>query len=637
MVEPRQAEAMAAALAHRGPDGAGSFAWPAEAPRVALAMRRLAVLDLETGDQPVFSEDGQIAVVCNGELYNYVELRAELAARGHCFRSRGDTEVLAHLYEERGVDLFASLRGMYAFALWDAARARLVLAVDHLGIKPLYVHTAAGRLRFASEIKGLLADPQVPRRVRTEAIETFLRFGYPIGEQTLLDGIERLPPGSALVVERGRVTRLRHWRPRLQGPAEHRGEAAPALGVRDCLRDAVRVHMRSDVPLGLFLSGGIDSTGLLALMRREAGPVRTFTVGYDGGPPTPHDETAQAAQVARWAGSVHRELRLSPREWWTTLERYIGSHDEPNANASMVALLALAREAAREVRVVLNGTGGDELFGGYPAHLRFPRVMRRHARLSARYPAWLRARVAAALSIGERWYPALRRWPLAARAPAAIAGRRAAWLPGDEGLRRLASFEALVLTDHLRGQLLRPELQAIQPRARHAETTYRTLLADAQLAASDPAGVAQALVMRTWLPGNGLLALDTVTMAHGLEARVPYFDRALMERVFGLNPESRLRRGKALLVAALSPDLPPPFLRRAKRPFETPLQRWLDRDLAGELRSVLLDPGARIRELVRTPVVERMLARQATRRAEHSELLLRLVMLELWWRRVLAP
>ena len=409
-------------LVHRGPDSSGFYVFPDEAPRICLGVRRLSIIDLETGDQPLFNEDRTLALVFNGEIYNHVELRAELEQRGHRFRSGNDGETLVHLYEERDLELFASLRGMYAFALWDAARERLVLAVDHVGIKPLYVAEGGGRLRFASEAKALFADPALPRRIDLAAVDTYLTFGYMVGPDTLLEGVRRLPPGHAMVVEGGTARLVRHFTlrypPALQRPLDARAVVEEA---RTRFREAVRLHLRSDVPLGLFLSGGIDSTAVLGAMHAEAGGrVKTFTVGYlasDGSVPSA-DETVAARRAAAHFGTDHHELRLSAEDWWTTLGEYVSAHDEPNANPSMVSLQALSRVAAREVKVALNGTGGDELYAGYRAHRVHPRLLRAGAVAGADHTSGVAA-------VGGRSAVAAGRGD-ASRAPAAAAPRCAA-------------------------------------------------------------------------------------------------------------------------------------------------------------------------------------------------------------------
>jgi asparagine synthase (glutamine-hydrolysing) len=638
-VDPGLVRAMTRALVHRGPDGEGFFAWPAAAPQVALGMRRLSIIDLATGDQPILSEDGSIAVVCNGEIYNYVELRAELEAQGHRFRTRSDTETLVHLYERDGLELFRRLRGMYAFALWDSRAERLVLAVDHVGIKPLYLMERDGRLLFASEAKAFFVDPDVPRRLNLAALDTYLSFGYMIGADTLHEGIRRLPAGHALVVERGVSRLLQHWELRYPPTAERLADPrAAADELRARCADAVRLHVRSDVPLGLFLSGGLDSASLLALMTPLGpAPVRTFTVGYDTGRgiAVANDERAQARRVAAHFGAEHCEHVLSAAEWWETLAAYAYHHDEPNANSSAVSLQALARTTSRHVTVVLNGTGGDELFAGYAAHRAIARVIRASGRLDRVLPVTLRARL-----VGRPWrrfetaYPALRRRRWLGALPGYLAAPRALFLPLEDGLRRMASFESLVLTDSLRDRLYGTARAAEAHRMGHAARAYREILQAS--ATEDPADLAHALVMRTWLPGNGLLALDKVTMAHSLEARVPFFDPPLLRFAARLTPAGRA--GKRPLREAMRGDLPDHVLERPKRPFGTPILEWLDHDLAERVREVLLDERALGRGLFDRSAVQALLHRHYQRRAEHTELLFRLVLLELWQRSTLdAP
>jgi asparagine synthase (glutamine-hydrolysing) len=631
--DPALVRAMTGRLVHRGPDGEGFFAWPPAAPRVALGIRRLRIIDLATGDQPIFSEDGSVAVVCNGEVYNYLELRAELEAQGHTFRTRSDTETLVHLYERDGLDLFRHLRGMYAFALWDVRAERLVLAVDHVGIKPLYLAERDGRLRFASEVKALLADPDLPRRLNPATLDTYLSFGYMIGAETLYESVRRLPAGHALVVERGGARLVRHWQLRYPAPGERTTDRrAAALELRERLGEAVRLHLRSDVPVGLFLSGGLDSATLLALMAREApSPVRTFTVGYRTarGIALSDDERAPARRVAAHFGAEHCERVVSAADWWEALTAYAYHHDEPNANSSAVTLHALAETAARHVRVVLNGTGGDELFAGYAAHRQVPRVIRAGARLDRVLPVALRHRL-----VGRPWgrleavYPRLRRLRWLGALPAYLTAPRALFLPLDDGLRRMASFEGLVLTDVQRDRLYGAGLAAESRRAGHAARAYREILRDS--AADDPADVAHALVIHTWLQGNGLLALDKVTMAHSLEARVPFFDPPLLELAARLSPG--LRAGKRLLRDAMAAELPGAVLARPKRPFETPIREWFDHDLAARVRGVLLDGTTLGRGLFDRAALEALVRRHDRRQAEQTELIFRLVLLELWQR-----
>lgn len=632
-VDPALVRAMTGAIVHRGPDGSGFYQWPEHSPRLALGMRRLSIIDLDTGDQPMFNEDRSIALVFNGEIYNYVELRAALQAQGHTFRTQADTEVLAHLYEQHGLDLFAHLRGMYAFALWDARAERLVLAVDPVGIKPLYLAERGGMLRFASEVKALLQDADLPRRLNLATLDTYLSFGYMIGEETLYEGVRRLPPGHALVVERGSQRLLRHWTPRFP-PASERPQdpAAIARETRERLAESVRLHLRSDVPLGLFLSGGIDSAGLLALMSQMApGRVRTFSVGYDvgRGAANPDDETLHARRIATHFGADHHEKIITAEDWWDTLLAYVYYHDEPNANPSIISLQALGADTAQHVKVVLNGTGGDELFGGYQAHRVFPWILRNAARLDRLVPRPLRAAL-----IGRPWqaleplYPALRRVRILGALPAYLPEWRALFLPAPEGLRRVASFEGLTFTDTLRARLYGPALRSAWHDAQHKERAYVEILRRAW--ADDPADTAAALMLLTWLPGNGLLAVDKVTMAHSLEARVPYFDPPLLDFALSVPPAIRLRENKVVLREALRDDLPDFALRRPKQPFGTPILRWFDTALADRVQAVLLDERSLARGLFDRAALEGVLRGHFSGRTERVEVVFRLLLLELW-------
>lgn len=634
---PSLVAAMCRALAHRGPDSEGFYSDPAAVPRVCLGVRRLAIVDLETGDQPLFNEDRSVVVVFNGQIANHVELRADLVGRGHRFRSGNDGETLVHLYEERGLELFAALRGMYAFALWDASRDRLLLAVDHVGIKPLYIADRSGRLRFASDARALLCDPTLPRRLALPAVDTYLTFGSMFGSETLIEGVRRLPPGHVMVVEGGTSRLQRHFTLGYP-PLAHRPSDPEAIidETRARFTEAVRLHLRSDAPLGLFLSGGIDSSAILAAMHQATGsPVTTFTVGYDpsDGRPSASDESAAAQRVAAHFSTDHHELRLSADEWWTTLGEYAGA-GEAIANPSMVTLFALARLASRHVKVALNGTGGDELFAGYRGHRVHPRLLRVGGIAEQLVPSSLRH-----VATGPLWQrlepflPAFRRRRVVGALPPLLCELRATLLSRSESLRRLASFDGWTFSDTLRRELYSPELGDAWTDVRHAEGAFAEVLAAAT--ADDPADLVHALTIAGWLPANGLLALDGVTMAHGLEARVPFFDPPLLGYAASLPPRIRGRGEKWLLREAMRRDLPSFAVDRPKQAFETPLGRWFDRDLGSRLQEVLLDPVSLGRGIFRAEVVERMLGRHLRGEVDHTELIFRLVVLELWQTAVL--
>ncbi|NDJ74880.1 MAG: asparagine synthase (glutamine-hydrolyzing) [Chloroflexi bacterium] len=634
--DPALVRAMTGTIVHRGPDGDGFFHWPEAGPNVALGMRRLSIIDLDTGDQPIYNEDRSLAIVFNGEIYNYLELRAELEQHGHTFRTQTDTETLVHGYEQWGLDLFAHLRGMYAFALWDANAERLLLAVDHVGIKPLYLAERDGRLLFASEVKALFADPDLPRALNLATLDTFLAFGYMIGAETLYDGVRRLPPGHALVIERGGEQKLiRHWNTNYLAPPERPHDIQAIVAeARERLRESVRLHLRSDVPLGLFLSGGIDSATMLALMSQmEPGKVKTFSVGYDvgQGAANPDDETQHARRIAAHFQSDHHEHIITAGDWWDFLLAYVYHHDEPNANPSIVSLQALAELTAQHVKVVLNGTGGDELFCGYRAHRRFPWLVQTAARLDRVLPRRARHTL-----IGKPWktlealYPAMRRVRFVGALPAYLPEWRALHLPLHEGLRRLASFEGLTFSDTLRDRLYSADVRAAWDRARHKEEAYAAIFRRSYT--DDPGDMAQALHIHTWLPGNGLLAVDKVTMAHSLEARVPFFDPPLVDFAMRVPSDVRLQANKFVLREALHADLPDFALQRPKQPFGTPILRWFDHDLRDRVQAVLLDERSLNRGLFKRDALETLLRRHFNGQVDRVQVVFRLLLLELWHR-----
>ncbi len=636
-LNPAWTRAMAARIAHRGPDGEGFF----DAPGIALGMRRLSIIDLSGGDQPIYNEDRSLAVVCNGEIYNYVELRQQLSAQGHSFSTRTDVEVILHLYEQHGMGLFDHLRGMYAFALWDARRGRLLVAVDHIGIKPLYLYERDGRLFFASEIKALAAVPEVHLALDPAVLDTYLSFGYMLGEKTLFAGVRRLQPGHYLLVDTrtGTMQQERFWRwgaaaDDPQTPAARPQNAQEAVvQARELLRDAVRLHLRSDVPLGLFLSGGVDSATVLALMSEfEPERVRTYTVGYDV--PTRDNEQAQAARIAKHFGTQHHELTITAEDWWAHLIASVYHADEPVEDPAFVSLKALAEVTARDVKVVLGGIGGDELFGGYPAHRLWPRVLRWGARLRRLGPVtWAGERSLRAL---EAFAPKLKRVRILGALPYYVPRWHALFLPPQEGLRRLSSFEGYVFSDRLRRRLYTSETWAAWQQSLHKERTFAALLESTLADDPDPVNMAQAVVVQTWLPADGLLLSDKITMAHSLELRVPFFDRPLLD--FAITLPSELKRGgnKWLLREAMRPYLPPWALERPKKYFGSPVLQWLDGPLRSRAQEILLDSRTLQRGYFQPQALERLLVRHFTRREEHVQLVSRLLLLELWQRAFLG-
>ncbi len=609
---------MVAKLAHRGPDGHG--VQPLD--HATLGHTRLAILDLAGGHQPMQYEDTWIAF--NGEIYNYRELQTTLQGRGHALRTRSDTETILHLYEDHDLTLFDHLRGMYAFALWDSRRERLLLAVDHIGIKPLYVAQVGNVLIFASEVKALFAyGDDVPRILNLPALETYLTYGFMVGDETPFEGIRRLDPGTALVVEKGAVRTIQHWA--MTYPEQPMSEAEAVERVRATLREAVSIHLRSDVPLGLFLSGGVDSATLLALMAGElSGTIETFSVGYSDGD-HPDDELSAARASAACFSGTHHELTLTAADWWGHVERYVYAHDEPNANPSAVSLLALSELTGRHVKVVLNGIGSDELFAGYALYRDLPRALRQAATIRRLLPALLRNAARGAIRSAEGLYPFLRQGRFVGAVPNLFPPAYHRLEPDEvHHLWRTMAFDGTVFTDGLRRSLL------CLPEGGRAFSVFQALLARA------PQTMAENLIhwlkMYLWLPGNGLLSADKVSMAHSLEGRVPFFDRILMELVGTIPAAIRLKGNKFLLRAAMDETLPAPIRDRAKKPFGTPIRAWFEGALRERLREVLYDPAARQRPYLDGVVYRRLIDGHFAGRTSQTELIWRLVTLELWVR-----
>jgi asparagine synthase (glutamine-hydrolysing) len=612
-------------IRHRGPDGDGYYC----ATNVALGMRRLSIIDIDGSDQPLYNEDRSIALVFNGEIYNYRELRADLLRDGHQLTTDGDGETIIHLYEQHGLDLFAHLRGMYAFALWDTSAGRLVLAVDHIGMKPLYVAEHDGLLRFSSEAKALFADDALPRGLNLDVVDTFLSFGYMIGEDTLFAGVRRLPPGHALVAENGTTRLHKHWEFPAPLPTDNEPTEAEVIDeARRLLEGSVRIHLRSDVPLGLFLSGGIDSASVLALMEREAGGrIKSFTVGYDA--ETPDNELLQARRIAEHFNTEHHERVITADDWWDGFERYVYHHDEPNANPSAVSLMLLSEETAKHVKVVLTGLGGDELFGGYAHHRSIPWALKTHERLG-----WL-SPLSGTLAALEKYYPAFKRYRYVGALPTYLPLLRQTLLPREDALLRMQSYDGMVFSDSLRIRLYGANLMGAWRRAQHKEATYRAILEKSWR--DDPSNTAQALVINTWLTGNALLSQDKTAMAHSLEARVPFFDPAMLRFAASVPSDIRMRANKYVLREAMRPYVPEFALERPKQPFSTPIRHWFGGALADRIQGVLLDDHTVVGDLLNRGEVKRLVQTHFSGRESHVEVIFRLLTLELWARRFLQP
>ena len=598
-------------LHHRGPDARGEFGSSAG----GIAQNRLAIIDLVTGDPPITNEDESVAVVLNGEIYNYREIRSDLAAREHAFRSHGDTEVIAHLAEDVApVQLARRLQGMFAFAIWDETRRRLVLGRDRLGKKPLFYWSGGGRLVFGSEIKALLADPGVPRRLDVSAIPAYLTFGYAPTPRTFFDGIRSLPPGHVLTFEPGSEPVLeRYWEPPVagrDGAATHDVSADDAAGeVRRLLEAAVRRRLVSDVPLGAFLSGGIDSSTVVALMAAELDrPVQTFTIGFedrDG-----YDERPYARLAARRHATDHHEFVVRP-DAVDLVERLVWHHDQPFGDSSAIPTFLLSEVTRRHVTVALSGDGGDELFAGYE-----------------RFAAGLAARRYAALpGVVQHGIRAT----LALLPPRSLGGRAGS-------LQRFARVAELGLPDAYRSWIS------------YVPDDERASLLDgggddwgiedyrATWRSSEGARTLDRLLdlnLRTYLLDDLLVKADRMSMAHGLEVRSPFLDAELLTYASRLHPRLKARGVslKRVLKTAVADLVPAEIISRPKRGFGVPLDRWFRQDLRSYLRVTLGAGDARVKRHLVPEAVDRLLAEHDAGVRNHGQAIWTLLTLEVFLRR----
>jgi asparagine synthase (glutamine-hydrolysing) len=609
-VHPETLASMVATMSHRGPDGDG--AWIGD--DVGLGMRRLAIIDVDGGRQPLANEDGSVRVVFNGEIYNHRRLRESLVNRGHRLASATDGEVIAHLWEEHGADCVARLDGIFAFALWDTRRRALLLARDQLGVKPLYLHRRGGNVRFASELKALLADPAVDRRPDLTALDAHLTFRFTPSPLTLIEGVEKLEPATFLLIEDGAERRVRYWDP---APIQRDDLSldAAASELRDRLADAVRRQMMSDRPIGAMLSGGIDSAAVVALMAQAGGRVRTFTVGFEGGGES--DETALARQTARLFDTDHHEMIVAPGDFREELPAAIEMLEEPVGTTSAIGFREVSRLARPLVPVLLSGQGADELLAGYWRYV----------------GEWIASRSTAAVD-----RTGLRR-PLAAAAERTRSARVKRGLAALQHAGTLERFLRIyaVFDDDQKAALYGPALGAA------ASTSRRTseAIERHRLRAADRDSLAQMLFVdtRLWLPDDLLLVGDKMSMAESVEMRVPFLDRGVVEFVESLPTAYKLRRGVRKLVhkRAMAPMLPARIVHRKERGFQTPMDRWLRGPQMGDFaREVLLDPGGTCAALMHRDAIACLLERHRSGRADYTRQLFCLLSLELWSRRFLA-
>ncbi len=590
---PTEAEVrpMVDRIRHRGPDGDGFlFDGP-----IGMGMRRLAIIDLSTGDQPLFSEDGTIAVVFNGEIFNYRELRAELVGRGHTLRTSGDTETLVHLYEDFGTQMLTRLNGMFAFALWDRRRGRLLLARDRMGIKPLYLARVGQRLLFGSELKALLTRPELSRTLDRQSLGDYLTLGYIPGEHTPFAAVRRLLPGHYLLADRDGVTTQRWWDLAAlpTDTDEHTETALPEL-----FDDAVRMRMIADVPVAAFLSGGLDSSLVVATAApRSPHALQTYHVRFAH---TMLDESPYARAVAARSGTDFHEVVAEPTMLTGMLDRIAWHMDEPIADTAVLSSFLVSRLAAQTVKVCLSGLGGDELFGGY-----------------ARYLAGDPGRIRTIFAGAPR---------LAGALAAPMRSLRHGW--GDELLLAAGQHHAWRSYMHHLRILPDDRVADLGLRSERAET----LIADLwrRYPGHDPVGRRQFIDQQSYLPDQILALTDKLSMAHSLEARVPFLDYRLVALAARLPAERKQtsERYKIALVDGLGDRLPQEVLRRPKWGFDAPFKHW-----GGE---AAIEPRLRrlpdaLRDIVDRRAVRRLLDEAATGKG-YGRSIFALLMLESWLR-----
>ena len=592
---------MCAVIRHRGPDDEGTHVEPG----AALGMRRLSIIDLATGHQPIRNEDATVWVVFNGEIYNFRELKADLTARGHRFYTSTDTETIVHAYEEWGESAFARLRGMFGIALWDRGTATLLLVRDRLGIKPLYYAERDGRLYYGSELKSLIVTGAIEPEIDAAALEHYLAFLYTPGDQSIFSGVRKLPPGHLLRWRNGSARVAAYWTPPLDEQSSmDEGEATDELLAR--LQDAVRSHLVSDVPLGAFLSGGIDSSLVVGLMAQATDrPVKTFSIGFDE---PEWDELEAARTVARHFGTDHHEFIVRP-DALGIADRLVQHFDEPFGDSSAIPTWYVSEMARRHVTVVLSGDGGDELFGGYDRYLPHPAVAMfdRFA-----FPGAYQA----AGAIGHRL-------------PRGATGRRflqhVSQRPVDRYVDAVSFFAA-----EDRTALLAPEFRAVQgatPEERLASRFARSAhlpLASRMMHAD----------LVTYLPDDILTKVDRMSMAHSIESRVPLLDHRLVEFALRLPVSLKIRAGtrKHLLKEVAKRMLPAEILNRPKHGFGVPLAVWCRGRLREAFTDVLQSSRTRQRGYFQGTEVDRLLSEHITGRRNHDLRLWQLFMFELWHR-----
>lgn len=598
---------MGRAQRHRGPDDNGYF----EDGDLMFGMQRLSIIDVAGGHQPISNEDDSITAICNGEIYNFRELREDLRSRGHIFRTGSDSEVIVHLYEEHGTDFVRYLSGMFAIALWDSRRGRLLLARDRLGIKPLYLHTGSGYLAFSSELKSFLEIPGFNREVNPAALDEFLALGYVPAPLSMLQGVEKLPAGTVLIADRDGVARSSFHN--VQGrDIQHKSVDEWADDIVENLEAAVKSQMVSDVPLGAFLSGGVDSSAVVAFMAKNSSrPVKTYSIGFDettGG--SYYNELPFARQVASLFGTDHHEIVVRP-DVTTLLPQLLWYMDEPIADAAFITTYLVSKFAREDVTVILSGVGGDELFGGYR------RYWSEHlVQMYRRIPSTIRRRILQPLgrTLPSDRHSKLLDWSRLAKGFLAGAER-----DSDE---RYEQYLRVFQTSDLE-RVLRAASMTRSPAMERAFSTASTDDAVQRLIDVD---------LQTQLPDDLLMLTDRMSMATSLECRVPLLDDRLVDLASTMPSDLKVRgtKLKYALKRSLRGVLPDEIIHRKKRGFGAPIGGWFKNELSTYLDSILSKERVQQREVFDWNEIEQIKRRHRENREDHTDQILALMNFEMW-------
>jgi asparagine synthase (glutamine-hydrolysing) len=610
-VDSALVQRMSASLRHRGPDGSGLHV----AGEIGLGHRRLSIIDVATGGQPMTNEDGTLHIIFNGEIYNFIELREELKQFGHVFKTRSDTEVVVHAYEQWGVECLGRFNGIFAFALWDDRQRQLFAARDHLGVKPLYYAALPDRLLFASEIKALLEDAGCPRGVDVRSLSELFTLRYVLSPNTLFQGVKKIPPAHYMLV-RGRsmeIKRYWNWKPQLR---ESYDENELIERYQHLVEDAVRLQMRSDVPVGLWLSSGMDSGALLSIMREHTDkPVCTFTIGFEQGERS--NETDDAREMARMFGAEHSDMIVGPRDYERYFERHLWDFEEPLANETAAAFYFVSLISSRKVKVALTGQGADEPWAGYHRYI--------GASLSQVYsklPLWLTRGLVAPVIDRTVKHERLRR------------GSRSLFEP--DMLRRFTSIYELY-TPAMRERLFQPWIRdQLGTDSQEARDALRRLQSDVD--GMDALTQMTYIDTRANLTDDLLMVADKASMANSVEARVPFLDHRIVEFIETLPPHLKLRhfKGKYLHKKAVRKWLPQGIIQRKKKGFDNPIDQWLRGTMQHYIGDCLLSKDAIVNRYFDARYIQEIVTKHQTDGHHFKRQIYLLIQFELWHRRFLG-